>query len=113
MYGATYHMPQDGKYLGLACLYLISCVVVVSWMMISGPMAVPRQDTRITNIIISIASKGALGLGLWIVTLRLRVQWTHILVSEEPVSSALYSPHAAKREVSRAFATSTLHPRAG
>ncbi|EDR01077.1 uncharacterized protein LACBIDRAFT_333588 [Laccaria bicolor S238N-H82] len=85
MYGATYHMPQDGKYLGLACLYLISCVVVVSWMMISGPMAVPRQDTRITNIIISIASKGALGLGLWIVTLRLRVQWTHILVSEERV----------------------------
>jgi hypothetical protein len=78
-------MPQDGKYLGLACLYLISCVVVVCWMMIGGPKLVPRQDTRITNIIISIASKGALGLALWIVTLRLRVQWTNILVSGQHV----------------------------
>ena len=78
-------MPQDGKYLGLACLYLISCVAVVCWMMIGGPKLVPHQDTRITNIIISIASKGALGLALWIVTLRLRVQWTHILVSRERV----------------------------
>ena len=78
-------MPQDGKYLGLACLYLISCVVVVCWMMIGGPRPVPRQDTRITNIIISIASKGALTLALWIVTLRLRVQWTYILVSRQHV----------------------------
>lgn len=53
--------------------------------MIGGPRLVPRQDTRITNIIISIASKGALGLGLWIVTLRLRVQWTYILVSGQHV----------------------------
>ncbi|KIK04867.1 hypothetical protein K443DRAFT_92165 [Laccaria amethystina LaAM-08-1] len=83
--GAIHHMPQDGKYLGLACLYLISCVVVVCWMMIGGPRLVPRQDTRITNIIISITSKGALGLALWIVTLRLRVQWTYILVSRKRV----------------------------
>jgi len=73
-------MPQDGKYLGLACLYLISCIVVVCWMMIGRPRLVPRQDTRITNIIISIVSKGALALALWIVTLRLRVQWTYILL---------------------------------
>ena len=53
--------------------------------MIGGPKLVPRQDTRITNIIISIASKGALALALWIVTLRLRVQWTSILVSGQPV----------------------------
>lgn len=85
IHGATRHMPQDGKYLGLACLYLISCVAVACWMMIGGPKLVPRQDTRITNIIISIASKGALGLALWIVTLRLRVQWTYILISRKRV----------------------------
>ena len=53
--------------------------------MIGGPRLVPHQDTRITNIIISIASKGALGLGLWIVTLYLRVQWSNILVSKRRV----------------------------
>ncbi|KIJ97062.1 hypothetical protein K443DRAFT_133926 [Laccaria amethystina LaAM-08-1] len=81
IHGATHHMPQDGKYLGLACLYLISCVMAVCWMMIGGPRLVPRQDTRITNIIISIMSKGALRLTLWIVTLHLCVQWMYILIS--------------------------------
>lgn len=54
-------------------------------MFISGPKVVPRQDTRITNVIISILSRFALGLALWIVALRLRVQWADVLVLERPV----------------------------
>jgi len=78
-------LPYDGVYLCVACLYLISCVSVACWMLVSGPKLVPRQDTRITNIIISVASKIALGVALWIVALRLHIQWVCILVSQQHV----------------------------
>ena len=75
-----YQLPIDSVYLCAACFYLIGCITAACWMLISGPKVVPRQDTRITNVIISIASKFALGLALWIVALRLRAQWSDVLV---------------------------------
>ena len=78
---SRYHIPNDGMYLCAACLYLIGCVVVACWMLASGPKLVPHQDTRITNVVLSVASKVALGLALWIVTLGLHAQWAGILVS--------------------------------
>lgn len=80
-----WHFPIDGAYLCAACLYLIACIVAPSWMLISGPKVVPHQDTRITNAIISIASRIALGTALWIVALQLRTQWAYVLVLEQPV----------------------------
>ncbi|KIM71917.1 hypothetical protein PILCRDRAFT_82347 [Piloderma croceum F 1598] len=82
---SNYHLHKDGVYMCAACLYLISCVSVACWMLVSGPKLVPRQDTRITNAIISLASKVALGLALWIVTMRLRAQWVQVLISGQHV----------------------------
>ena len=76
---------RKGKHLTMACLYLLSCVAIAGWMLASGPQPVPRQDTRITNAIISVLSRVALTVALWIVTELLRSHWGHILISGDPV----------------------------
>ena len=79
------NFPKDGIYVLIAGLYLGGCIAVACWLLASGPKLVPRQDTRITNIIISVLSKIALALALWIVKIRLRTQWVRILVSGQHV----------------------------
>jgi len=54
-------------------------------MLASGPKLVPRQDTRITNAIISILSRIALVIAVWILTHLLRIQWTRVLISGRSV----------------------------
>jgi hypothetical protein len=75
------HLPNDGKYLFAASFYLCSCIATAVWMLFSGPKPVPRQDTRITNAIISVLSKISLTLALWIVTVWLHAQWARVLTS--------------------------------
>ena len=76
---------NNGKYLSLACFYLLVCVAVTFWMFATGPKLVPRQDTRITNAIISLLSRIALTLSLWIVTVLLRTLWVRYLSSGRAV----------------------------
>jgi len=84
-----FHPPSwfvnNGKYLVFASLYLTFCVATACWMLASGPKLVPQQDTRITNAIISILSKIALTIAIWILAMLLRIQWTRVLISGRPV----------------------------
>lgn len=72
---------NNGMPLLLGCLYLLGCVATACWMLAGGPKPVPRQDTRITNAIISIVSRVALTVAIWILTVLLRLQWTQVLIS--------------------------------
>ncbi|TDL16444.1 hypothetical protein BD410DRAFT_795379 [Rickenella mellea] len=81
----TQKLPKDAIYVLVASLYLVGCVAMAIWLLGAGPQLVPHQDTRITNIIISVLAKIALGLALWIVGIRLRTQWVSILVSRQHV----------------------------